>query len=541
MMNLSLIRKIAAINYKIKEDTKVHEMTEYFKYPIIPTYSTGELLDHQIEHAERLKFVLKSKGLAADTSKTGDGKNYCSAYEAKDFEMPVMAFCPKVSRLDFYKVLSTFGVPVVTVTNYDMARSSHSDKYVKWYDTRSGYTETATICPWITKREVIDGKKNKIVFDWSGVPYRCFIIFDEEHFGKNVNTQTFQFIKGAVKAAKKYGHKILFLSATPIEKDTNLKSIAYFLGLVPKANMRAVNTFFKSQISSTDMSDIHNYLYNVKPNDPKNSTGSISYMPSAKMPKDLEHDIKPLTFTLSEETTKMIQMKNREIVEYRKQLSTGMKKRVSSSSLGDINGNRNLIENYKSDLFVQLAIEGLTKERIHEKTGKTLPPFKRVGIFVNYKATLRDVRDKLSAHFGEQNVGVLYGEQHDYEAKSTIEAYKQGKLKILIATIKKGGQSLSLHDTEGDKETLTLISPPTSASSLIQTLGRHHRTNIKSSLTQIIVFAAGDPIEESIRNALSIKLNDICNFTIGRDNDFKLYDIPVKEELEKEKEQLQVQ
>jgi hypothetical protein len=65
-----------------------------------------------------------------------------------------------------------------------MARSSHSDTEVKWYDMRDGYTDTATICPWIRKEKKISKKngitKESVTFTWA-LPYDHIIIFDEEH------------------------------------------------------------------------------------------------------------------------------------------------------------------------------------------------------------------------------------------------------------------------------------------------------------------------------------------------------------------------
>jgi hypothetical protein len=94
----------------------------------------------------------------------------------------------------------------------------------------------------------------------------------------------------------------------------------------------------------------------------------------------------------------------------------------------------------------------------------------------------------------------------------------------------KGGISLSFHDTEGTRPRYVIISPPTSATNLLQCIGRSFRTNVKSSVIQRIIFAEGDTIEESIKNGLNAKMDDICRFTIGRDNDFQLLDLAIKKE-----------
>ena len=175
-------------------------------------------------------------------------------------------------------------------------------------------------------------------------------------------------------------------------------------------------------------------------------------------------------------------------------------------------------------------------------TGKMIyKHFKRVAIFVNYKSTLHTLNERLSEQQGmidgklqylRNYISVLYGDQTQDESNEAVSDYISGKTKILISTIAKGGTSLSFHDTIGDKETLVIIFPPTSATSTLQTLGRHFRTNIMSSVTQIILFTLGDKIEESIRDALSNKLDDMLNFTTGSNCEFDLYDLVDKDVIE---------
>lgn len=548
---LDIAKKLAASRVPVDTHLDYATANNILHYPQIPTFSNGDLLEHQIDHAQRLLYVLNTKGSAGDTSPPGRGKTYIGAYLAKVLNLPAMVFCTKSSINIWWTVLRSWGVPVITITNYDMARSSHSDAIVKWYDMRDGYTETATVCPWITKEKIVakttNGKtsskvllssKDTIRFKWS-LPYKCFIIFDEEHVGKNIHTQTFSFIKGAVQAAKKQGHKTLFLSATPIEKKVNLKSIMYFLGLIPKPDMNAVNTFFKERIGSTEMTEIHKYLYAVDPQNPSKSTGSMSSMPDAKFPDNIINDVRPIAFPMTEEITRRIAEKNKEILLLRERL----RERVYDNTLGSINANRRFVESYKVDKAEELAIAGIKGTfPITEidpvtkvSTGRVVTKgFKRVAIFVNYKSTLHDLAQRLSTQTmvidGKEQplepfISLLHGDQSKQESDQATSDYNTGRTKILISTIRKGGLSLSLHDTIGDKETLVIIFPPTSATDLCQCLGRSFRTSVRSSVTQIILFTLGDKVEESIRDALASKLDDILNFTTGSDCEFDLYDL----------------
>lgn len=535
MNRIELAKRIAASRLSLNTAMDEHMVTSVIKYPHVPTFSTGELLDHQIDHVNRLNHIISTKGSAGDTTPPGGGKTYTGAAVARRQCLPVMVFCTKSGISMWWKVLRMWGVPVVTVTNYDMARSSHSDSIVKWYDMRDGYTDTATICPWIVKdkvrKRVSIGCKEAIRFTWN-LPYKCLIIFDEEHAGKNTHTQTFSFIKGAVQASKRYGHKLLYLSATPIEKKVNLKSIMYFLGLITQPCMIAVNTYFKEKIGSTDMTDVHRYLYSVDPEACTHMgacgcTGSMSSMPAAKFPTGIINDVRPIAFPMTEEVTRQIAAKNKEILLLRERL----RERVYDNTLGSINANRRFIETYKIDKAEELAIAGI---RGTFPIDDTFRQFKRVAIFTNYKSTLHTLYDRLSSCTAlvdgvERPLGplisLLHGDQSKQESDSAALDYNEGRTRILISTIRKGGLSLSFHDTVGDKETLVIIFPPTSATDLCQCIGRTFRTNTKSPVTQVILFTMGDQVEESIREALQIKLRAILNFTTGADCEFDLHDL----------------
>lgn len=548
---LDAIRNLAASRIHVNEFLKPSDVAEILQFPTIPHSVTGALLPHQTEHAKRILHVLNTKGSAGDTSPPGRGKTYVALFCAKVLGLPVAIFCPKSAISMWWKVSREWGVPIVTITNYDMARSSHSDVIVKWYDMRKGYTESATVCPWISKekkRSKINGikassktllaNKDSIIFKWN-FPYKCFIIFDEEHVGKNIHTQTFSFIKGAVQAARRQGHKMLFPSATPIEKKVNLKSIMYFLGLVTKPDMNTVNTFFKERTGTCEMQDIHKYLYAIHPENPSKSTGSMSSMPDAYIPEGIVNDVRPIAFHMTEEATRQIAERNKEILLLREKL----RERVYDNTLGSINASRRFVESYKEGKAEELTLDGfngrfavpILDPVTKIPTGQIeYKGFKRVSIYVNYKSTLHDLARNLSTQYGnidgkQQQLGpyisVLHGDQTKQESDQASYDYNNGKTKILISTIRKGGLSLSFHDIVGDKETLVIIFPPTSATDLIQVIGRTFRTNVMSSVTQVILFTLGDKIEESIRDALAMKLDDILNFTTGSDCEFDLYDL----------------
>lgn len=529
-MDLSLYHEIAASRRHMTTTDTIDSMEFNMRYPSIPTMAVGGLLPHQIDDAARMLHILETKGRAANTSPPGRGKTYVASHCVKHIGDPVMVFCPKAAMDTWKKVLGPWGVPIVTITNYEMAKSTRASPNCKWYDMRLEDDPKVSICPWITKSIIkgVLGKKDNIQYTWN-IPYRCTIIFDESHVGKNMGTQTFSFIDGAVKAAKKDGHKIMYLSATPIEKNVNMKSILYFLGVTTSLNLNAVNAFFKQRLGSSSMEDIHEYLYRVTPDNPKTDTGCMSYMSEeGDIPEGVVNDVKPVAYPMNDEITKKIAETNREIIILRDRLRT----KDYEGTLGKINTNRRFIELYKVEKAAELAAAALRGEFPYEEGFKH---YKRVAIFVNFKESLYELEKHLSKKTyiedGKEislngRISLLHGDQtRKGESTRNIDMYMNGTTKILLATIMKGGVSLSFHDTIGDKETLTIIMPPTSATQIYQTLGRHYRTSVRSSVTQVILFSLGDPVEESIRKALSTKLDSMLKFTTGSGAKFDLYDL----------------
>lgn len=500
----NLAKRVAASRIHIDENTTLKDIEHCIRYPKPNIMSVGELLPHQIDHAYRLKYMLLRRGIAADTSKPGTGKTYVASKIAADLGLPVLVFCPKPIMTRWYEVMRMFGNSVVTVTNYDMARSSHSDSEVKWYDMRDGYTEVPSICPWVTKRKMRYKGKDKTIFRWR-IPYKCLIIFDEEHVGKNVHTQTFGMIDGAVEAAKRQGHYILYASATPVEKRDQLKSILKLLDVIDRPDAAAVKRFFSREIGSSDMGDIHRYLYAFNPADPMKGTGCMSWMPEAEIPANITNTVRSVAHEIDAETMAKIAKYTREIMEARARL----RNKVFDNSLGRLNANRTYIEKLKVPLLARRAREML-------KQGYWVP------IFVNHKFAVEELKKDLETDY---KVATIYGSQSTQEVDEAVRAFNSGECRVIICTISKGGQSISLHDTSegGIRPRFSLISIPTSATQLVQALGRCYRTNVTSSCITEIPICKGDVVEESIARLLNSKSHDISKFTIGKENDFNIY------------------
>lgn len=513
-MGFHFLRTLASSGFKLSKDTTKKDILNYINIPLPTSEGEGKLKTSQYPHVQNMLRILDIYGIAIDTSPAGSGKTYSSSYLAKQFNLPVFWIGMKDSKKIVYDVATSYNVPIITITNYQMARNDSAntkgENPTKWFDMRKGYTEKASICPWIKKivTKAKNGVDNKYKFVWK-LPYKCFIVFDECHMGKNIETQSFAYIYGAIEAAKKYGHKVLLLSATPTENKDNLKSLFYFLGLVEKPDLNLVKRYLDSNIGKNSINNltlVHDYLYD-------SNFGRMSAMPPPEPdPEDvkkygLKHIREAKFVKLNEEDTQIIINANRRIHEVREKCRT----KDFSDSLGELNRNRTLVEKSKINTFIDLIINADQK-------------YKRICLFVNLKETLYIINDRLKEHYKGKNIkiGIYCGGEDIKDYTKAKEDYMNGNVKILLSTIHKGGVSLSLHDTIGDKETLVIISPPISDTWLGQVFGRHWRIGVKSSVTQYIIFADSNTAEEIVQESLSRKNKDNSRLILGKESDLNL-------------------
>jgi hypothetical protein len=118
--------------------------------------------------------------------------------------------------------------------------------------------------------------------------------------------------------------------------------------MIPKADMLTVNKYFKDHIGTDKMEEIHKYLYDAK-------NGCMSSMPEATIPQDITNDVKAEIYPMDEEVTRKIAAKNQENIELRKRL----KEKNYDHTLGSINANRKIIEEYKVTKMAEIAEEAL--------------------------------------------------------------------------------------------------------------------------------------------------------------------------------------
>jgi hypothetical protein len=110
--------------------------------------------------------------------------------------------------------------------------------------------------------------------------------------------------------------------------------------------------------------------------------------------------------------------------------------------------------------------------------------------------------------------------------------FNSGENRIMLTMITAGGTGISLHDRIGGMPRYTLLSPPESATTTIQALGRVDRIGAKTDSIQRIIFVK-DTIEEKIAESLNKKIQTIGDLN-GDDNADNLFLFEVFHEYEQE-------
>ena len=149
---------------------------------------------------------------------------------------------------------------------------------------------------------------------------------------------------------------------------------------------------------------------------------------------------------------------------------------------------RQLAESFKIPDLVEMS-----EELMHE--GKS------VVLFVNFSETVQTLRQNLGCRS-------IQGGQSAEERQEAIDRFQNDEDHVIVLNIAAGGTGISLHDTHGNRQRVSIICPCFSAKNHMQTLGRIHRNGAKSDAIQKIL-VANDSIEEHVMVAITKRLTNL--------------------------------
>ena len=124
-----------------------------------------------------------------------------------------------------------------------------------------------------------------------------------------------------------------------------------------------------------------------------------------------------------------------------------------------------------------------------------------VVLFVNFS----DTAEVLS---GLLDCPAIVGGQSAEERQQIIDDFQADKQHVIVVNIAAGGTGISLHDINGNRQRISLISPTFNVKDHLQALGRIHRNGAKSDAIQKILVAS-DSIEEHVMRVIEEKTSNL--------------------------------
>jgi hypothetical protein len=118
---------------------------------------------------------------------------------------------------------------------------------------------------------------------------------------------------------------------------------------------------------------------------------------------------------------------------------------------------------------------------------------------VNFKTTMQ----KLKEHF--KTAPLVYGAQKSEEREAGRLRFQSNEERVIILNIQAGGESIDLHDTDGNFRRMSLISPTYNGFHLKQVFGRVRRGGGKSKSIQRLIYMA-DTVERDVCKKVREKL-----------------------------------
>ena len=446
---------------------------------------TDRLLNYQRPHADRIADALVRLGRALDSSDMGTGKTYAACATAARLGLQLAVVAPKAVLPAWKKVAALFGVEVVGVHNYEAVKLG-----------KTGFGRFVT------------GQ-----FQWT-LPPDALLVFDEVQRCKARDSKNARLLIDA----KRQGVRILMCSATAASNPLEMRAIGFALGLHQLHNYwpwaRAhgvVKGRFGMEFDGgpEDIALIHHRIFT--------ELRAGSRMRIADIP-----DFPPTQIIADAVDTG----REREIQAVYDQLKIDLNRAVATN---DQDKKDEIAEEIDATAANHLTIQLRARQDIEHLKLDTLATMATdavaegmsVAIFVNFDESIDALAESLGADC------VIRGGQNAAERETAIARFQANESNVIICNIRAGGVGVSLHDPNGAKPRLALISPTFSAQDLRQALGRVHRAGGAHSI-QRIVFAAGT-VEEKACVAVDAKL--ACIDTLN-DGDLQPSEIPMKEETQ---------
>lgn len=399
-----------------------------------------------------------------DTSHVGTGKTVVAAHLAKNLGLPVAVICPKAVIPSWERELRDNTIAPLFVLNYEKIRN--------------GKTE------WMSKR----GKK---IMTWH-LPKGTLVLVDEVHKCKGPYTQNGQLVITLMMQ----GYRLHMMSATAAEDPTEMRPLGFALGL---HNLNKGHKKLKNWFSWMMENGCLQNQWNAWELRYKGKLAALNKQMYSRNVKKLTVDdfpdsfkanrvfVEPVAFTSAAKIAKAY-----EKLDITPEIVTNLLENgtVEDSDwvLVNLLRARQLAESLKAKDMADMALDYVDQGQ-------------SVVLFVNFTETAQTLQVLLKCP-------AIVGGQSAQERQEIIDDFQADKQHVIVVNIAAGGTGISLHDINGNRQRISLISPTFNVKDHLQALGRIHRNGAKSDAIQKILVAS-DSIEEHVMRVVEQKSDNL--------------------------------
>lgn len=399
-----------------------------------------------------------------DSSHVGTGKTVVAAHLAKHLNRPVAVLCPKAVIPSWQRELAEIGIEPLFVLNYEKIRTGKTD--------------------FMSKR----GKK---IMQWK-IPKDTIIFVDEVHKCKGPYTQNAQLLVSLITQ----GYSVHAMSATAAEDPTEMRPIGFALGLhnLNKADKGLKSWFgwmmqygcFQNEWNAWELKrgaklkDLNKVMYN------KNVKKlTVDDFPDSF--KDNRVFIEPVAFGSATKIAKAY-----------KELGITPEIITNLIENGTVEDSDWVLVNL---LRARQLAESLKAKDMADMAKDYIDQGHSVVLFVNFTDTANTLSTLLKCKS-------IVGGQTAVERQQIIDDFQEDKEHVIVVNTAAGGTGISLHDINGNRQRISLISPTFNVKDHLQALGRIHRNGAKSDAIQKILVAS-DSIEEHVMRVVEQKSDNL--------------------------------
>lgn len=473
----------------------------------------------QIYHTQRLIDIRKKNisPFICDFSVPGAGKTHVANAIGVELNIPLFVLCLRGCIKHWEDVGDEMDKQLgrSTCTNVMYAITYESLRSTTGRQPKHGY---------LTRTDSADGKVEfEVTSEFKKlVNSGIILVLDECQKIKNVSDQTIavRVLINEILSRPETGSTVLFLSGTPFEEAEHAINFFRTIGFIKSDKLFEINRGTKElipiglkelieKVKPFDDQEVEDLVLGHTPYDHKKVKDLVisifgqiivphfsSSMPSPII--DYTKDVGNGFYNFVGETSEKDAEGLLKAISYLQDLVSGTKRQelaVKGFLLSEITTTLREIELAKVPLFHRIAVEALAKG---EKN--------KVVFFLNYRESI----DRLSSLLVDHKPLVYDGRLTNPRQETEIlDAFNKQGRRLLIASLRKGGLGISLHDTIGDEPRESYISPTYSFIDMHQASNRIYRQGLMSNAFVRVVYGEVGRIESHLLNILNRKTENL--------------------------------